>query len=655
MKWGMWAMQSKMSWINKELLVYIFRSSGWVSLLYLLGLLFSLPLEVLMLVLDERGQFYDAKNNLLYIHTDIQFALLLVIPVLLAVFLFRFLQVKALSDFIHSLPLSRKQIYAHHVAAGILYLLLPILLTAFTLLILHLSMDVSEIYTLADIGVWLGTIIVLVLLIFSASVFIGMITGLSALQAILTYILLLLPVGLLVLLTENMKFLLFGFSLVSLESDFSSLSPLTALTNINSVTLFSAANIIYLIIAVCLLFSSYFLYKLRKHEYVSHAFVFPVIKPVFKYGLTMGLMLFGGYYFSETAEGVEWVILGYVLGAVFGYLLAEMVLQKTWRTKLHLKGFGAYILIVLVVIFVIKLDVIGYESRVPELSNIKEVSISNNVNSYHDEIYYDVNLDRTTLKDQRNIQVIQRLHEQIIQHGEDDRLDESPKYPTIVFSYELANGHTLSREYQLSNYKSFKPYFKKIYESQEYKDKFYTLLKISPKDVYRVDITGNGYMPKSLEIRDPKEINKAIEALQTDLANASYEAMVNTKKEYGYISIPLENNRSISMGWKESFQHFNNWIESTGKADQVKLKVEEVSYMIIQEFNPHTDYYEPHFTPEKNALTIKNPDQKKEMFEETSYDGEWKYVVLLYDEGDNQLDLRGLAEEDVPDFVQGHF
>ena len=213
MKWGMWAMQSKMSLINKELLVYIFRSSGWISLLFLLGLLFSLPLEVLMTVLDERGQFYEWENNLFFVHADIQYALLLVIPVLLAVFLFRFLQVKQLSDFIHSLPLSRKQIYVHHVVAGIIYLLLPILLTAFTLLILHWTMDVSQIYTLTDIGVWLGTIIVLALLIFSASVFIGMITGLSALQAILTYIFLLLPVGLLVLFAENMKFLLFGFSL----------------------------------------------------------------------------------------------------------------------------------------------------------------------------------------------------------------------------------------------------------------------------------------------------------------------------------------------------------------------------------------------------------------------------------------------------------
>ena len=67
----------------------------------------------------------------------------------------------------------------------------------------------------------------------------------------------------------------------------------------------------------------------------------------------------------------------------------------------------------------------------------------------------------TTLKDQSNIEAIQRLHEQIIQHGEDDRFNESPKYPAIVLKYELANGRTLSREYQLSNYEFIYTLFQK--------------------------------------------------------------------------------------------------------------------------------------------------------------------------------------------------
>ena len=121
------------------------------------------------------------------------------------------------------------------------------------------------------------------------------------------------------------------------------------------------------------------------------------------------MMLLGGFYFSETTERFEWVILGYVLGVVFGYLLAEMVLQKTWRIKLQLKGFGYYSLVVLLLIFVIKIDVFGFESRVPDISDIKEVSISNNLYNYHDDSNFEGITRMTVLKDGSNIKAVTKF------------------------------------------------------------------------------------------------------------------------------------------------------------------------------------------------------------------------------------------------------
>ena len=106
------------------------------------------------------------------------------------------------------------------------------------------------------------------------------------------------------------------------------------------------------------------------------------------------------------------------------------------------------------------------------------------------------------------MKAMQGLHERIIQYGEDDRFNERPKHPAIVLKYELANGRTLSREYQLSNYDSYASYFKKIYESQEFKNNFYTLLKISPKDVYRVHITGNGNNSKSSSLEIQRKLTR---------------------------------------------------------------------------------------------------------------------------------------------------
>ena len=54
-------------------------------------------------------------------------------------------------------------------------------------------------------------------------------------------------------------------------------------------------------------------------------------------------MLFGGAYFSAVqSNSVAWMIFGYVIGAVIGYYLAEIVLQKTWRVFGHFKGILIY-------------------------------------------------------------------------------------------------------------------------------------------------------------------------------------------------------------------------------------------------------------------------------------------------------------------------
>lgn len=655
-------MQFKTSSINKELLIYIFRSSGWISLLYLIGLLFALPLEVLMSVLEKRAIYHEGAK-LLFIHNTIQYALILVIPVLLAVFLFRFLQVKQLSDFIHSLPLSRKQIYVHHVVAGMGFILLPILLTALILLIFHWTLDVSQIYTIKEIGSWMGITFSIELLVFSVAVLVGMITGLSALQAILTYVMLLLPVGLVVLFVMNIKYLLFGFSgKYYLASDIWRLSPLTVVAELNKVKLWSVDILVYFIFGVCLLLFSFLLYRKRKHEYVSHAFVFPVLKPIFKYGMTTCAMLLGGFYFSETTEHFGWLLFGYVIGAVFGYLVAEMVLQKTWRTKLKLKGFGYYVIVMIVCVFFIKLDLIGFEKRVPAMEDIKKVSISKIDTNYYDDQYSNGSTNQVedsfvVLTENQNKATLRKLHEQIVEHGEGEKFvsDGEKQSSSIFIKYELENGRNVTREYFLHNYDSFSPYLKTVYDSKEYKEKAYSLLQVSPKKVYRVDISSNGPFNKSIQLSDPKQIKEAMEALQADLANKTYEQMADPVGEYGYLTFTLEKNRSIHFSWLASFQHFNEWMKQTGKENRVRIQAEDIDYLMIQEFEKGVDYYSNDFVLQENALKIKKADQINSLLGTLSSTIKGKYVVAIHYKHNPSIEVRGLSKELAPDYIMKHF
>lgn len=652
MKWGMLGMLSKMSSINQELLKYMFRSSGWISILSILGLLFALPLELFISIVEERTQYYGQVENLFAVHSTIQYALMIVIPVLVAVFLFRFLQVKKMADFMHSLPVSRKQIYVHHVVAGIVFLLVPIILTALILLIFYWTMDVGRLFTLKDIGVWAGVTFSTELLIFSAAVFIGMITGVSALQAILTYIMLLLPAGLVILLGGNIQFLLFGFS----ESHYNNsivgrLSPLVKIADLSMEKPHSIDIYIYLLVASSLFFVSLFLYQRRKLEYVSHAFVFPIMKPVFKYGLTTCAMLLSSLYFHDTTARVWWLLGGSVIGALIGYVVAEMVLQKTWRIQLAFKGFGYFVIAVCACVGIIKLDPLGFETNIPDAAQIEKVYIQKELGNYSDE----VNSMYISLKEERNIEVLRNLHEQILKHGKNEMLASDRHYQPIFLKYELTNGKQVAREYYLQNYHAFSSYLKNIYESKEYKKKSYSLLRTSPKDVYRISISANSYLDKSIELRDSEEITKAIEAIQADLSQQSYEEMLNPAGEYADISIVLEKNRFIHLSWKASMQNFTDWMEETGKGRRVRISPEEIDYMLLQPYDSSIDYYSERFVPDKNALKITNSNQKEAVLNALTPDIDRKYIAAIYYKESSGIDIKGLSNEQVPAFIKRYF
>ena len=93
---------------------------------------------------------------------------------------------------------------------------------------MHAALDLSSYFQLKNIFAWAGTTIIINLLLFMAGVFVAMITGISVVQGVLTYIFLLFPVGMFLLLFLNLNQLLFGFpGDYYLNRNLEELSPLT--------------------------------------------------------------------------------------------------------------------------------------------------------------------------------------------------------------------------------------------------------------------------------------------------------------------------------------------------------------------------------------------------------------------------------------------
>ncbi|MGE7781273.1 DUF6449 domain-containing protein [Peribacillus sp. NPDC097264] len=643
---------------NKELVFYIFRSTGWIGFLYFIGLIFALPLEILTIILNNNSEYMNFVN-LFSSQGMIQFVLVISIPVLLAIFLFRFLQVKQASDFIHSLPITRRSIYVHMIGMGISFIIVPILLTGLILYLFHSALDVEKLYSLTDIWSWMGITFVMETVIFSVAVLIGMVTGLSALQGLLTYITLGLPAGLFILLAANVKFLMVGFfAEYYLSANMNSMSPILAATEMEKMNVFSFQLLIYALVSCLFLWLSLVLYKRRKLEHVSQAFVFPLIKPVFKYGLTISMMLFSGFYFSQTTGKIEWVVSGYVIGSIIGYYLGDLVLQKTWRVRFSFKGYITFMVSVIALSILLKLDPLSYESKVPDKKMINQIYIGN-----HSPIYYEDEDSGSSiyLKEKENISAVRLLHQQILEKGKMESVADPNPENSVFLIYELENGRHLAREYHLQNYESYMPLLAKIYESSEYKQTVNELLHVPVEEVSKMKINATGEMDKSVIITDKQQLAEAVQALSEDLNNQTLAQMTKTWGEYAYIEILLENNKTIYMNWNSSYPAFTNWMEQTGQAEEARLTANDISHILVTktDFNLYsTSEEEIEQKVEKQSILLKidQPDEIEMAIENSQLDyGEGKYTAVFYYKDSRDFEIRTFSGDHVPDFILNHF
>ncbi|MDF0728516.1 hypothetical protein PY093_17920 [Cytobacillus sp. S13-E01] len=83
-----------------------------------------------------------------------QIFFLLIIPVLLAIFLFRFLQVKPLADLIHSMPINRECVFNHYLCLGVFFLLIPVLITGLVLIAGRITMDLDQLFPIKSVFYW---------------------------------------------------------------------------------------------------------------------------------------------------------------------------------------------------------------------------------------------------------------------------------------------------------------------------------------------------------------------------------------------------------------------------------------------------------------------------------------------------------------------
>lgn len=678
MKWGIKAMPSKTSWFNKELILQITRNAGWISLVYFLGLFLALPLRILMLYTDERfmNNHPVPVRTLFEYDFEIQLGLMLVIPILMSIFLFRFLQVRQSADLMHSLPIKRGKIYHHYAISGVIGLVLPILLIAFLVTIIHKVLDINSFFQLKDILYWSISTIIINLLLFMAGVFVAMMTGISAVQGVLSYIFLLFPAGITMLTFYNLRSLLFGFpGDYFLNRNLDKMSPLTYASIMDGQTLQSEELILYGILTILLYGLSLYFYQKRKVESSSEAIAFPKLRVVFKYGVTFCMMLVGGVYFKEIeANSFGWIIFGYMLGAVIGYYIAEMLLQKTWRVFGRIKGLVIYGVIIIIVMTGIK--ALGvYEDHVPDEDEIKNVLFAETamINQGQDQEILGYMRTPDPIKGKENIAAIHSLHQHIIANKGTDLQLASNEYPdTAFFLYELNNGDKVIRQYEV-NKKAYEDYYSAIYNSEEYKRASDTVFKIDPADMKQITISSNGPSNKYITFTKPEEIQGIVAALQADVLAESYIDREYFIDRGSMIEIQLDKENWAHLNFRPTFHKLTEWLDERDLLDRAKVMPGDISYIQIVEWDSYNHkmgengeweifYMDPNEIVKNmekvpDLFKVTEKGQIKEILENaaTSRGDKQKYIVSLHYEGAQYPEILYIDENHTLEFIKNHF
>ncbi|WP_277678825.1 DUF6449 domain-containing protein [Gracilibacillus dipsosauri] len=521
-------MQSRTFYFKKELLKQSFRSTGWIGIAYFVVLVFLFPLQILMNVTSEELQhtplYYEGVENIFETNGVLHALLMITVPVLAALFAFRYLQVRGFADFVHSLPIKRSSLFHQHFMMGYLNLLIPLLLNGLLMYMMERTMNVDEFFSTHDIGSWLIYSIVVVSIIYSFTVLVGMITGISAVQLVLSYIFLIFPAGILTLLYRNLGMLLKGFSPgINWQDQAYRFSPISRSIEMSNSEVKDVELWIFSILAIVCYVLALVLYRVRSIEAASQALAFPFLKPIFKFGVTFCFMLLGGAYFeSVPGNYIGWITFGYIFGAFLGYLLAEMLIQKTWRIWGKWKGLMIYISISMIVLASIVFDWFGYVDRVPQAHSIEGIEVIDEMMFHHNALDLEID-DPSIMTAKADIEAILDLHEALIAS---DLVKENTQYhkdyiSKLYFTYYLENGNKMKRQYYVPDTAEFKELLAPIYEEEVFKKMNRPWLFLDKVDYSQITIHVRDREPQN--IFDPRMIEQIVEQLRKDYLALNYE------------------------------------------------------------------------------------------------------------------------------------
>ena len=567
----------------------------------------------------------------------------LVVPVVAAVVLYRYLHSPGSVTMVHGLPLTRAKIFNSNFLSGLILIVLPLIATTLILLLLVKPVfaygGTEDLFTTTLVLQWLWQSLIVVSSVYGIGVFAGVVSGNTALHMLLGFGFNGLLPALYSVSVAHFNEFLFGFDGINRWIDLAAgIMPYTKAIQIQGA--FSLGlTIYYIAFFIAVLVASAFLYHKRQLEKAGDSLVFKSAGIVINYLIAFFGMSLMAFYFNTIpliqeiqSQGHMMFYFGLLVGVVIFLYIGRMIVTKTPRVfnRESLKHLVIYTVIALLFVVSIDLDFTGFEKRVPGSSKVKAVSIydldfSGDYMRYdpvffNGSEYEEVKNNEFVFNDRKNIAALTRFHQGLLDGRVE--LEKNEQYwssQSLGINYDRDGIFDLSRRYtiprQILNESKD---LKEIYESEEFKTKysFKNLAVLEPTwiSVYNEllrNSTVDSYGVKN--IKNVVEIQSLMNAIEEDFQGRTWNQHMDSKAPLATIEIaftgiadPIDERygrysdsyfeeengnklRIMPLVIRNSDTNTIAWLKERGYFEGLTIKVEDISYITV--YHENQEFY----------------------------------------------------------------
>lgn len=463
-------MRSVTSYFNRELLRGALQRTWPLWAAYTLIWLLLLPVTIFIRLSDRHIVYSRPTLSYELLSTGLPSGVMMaaVFGIFFAMAMFAYLTSPRATNGMHAMPIRREGLFLTHYLAGLFCQVVTLLVSFALAALVTAAFGVFDGYA---VGMGLLLCVLLVLFFYSFGVLCMVCVGQILAGAVFYGILNFLFVGMEALLRSFAGNFLYGYDGRSSAFSTAPLSPPVEIASSLSVSYvydgidpigvrvfhlgtfaaYAAAGLVLAALALLL-------YRKRRSEMTGNTVAIGWLRPVFKYGValcsafSLGQLL--SYFVFEltdstyTAGALIGTIACMIFAGLIGYYAAEMLLKKSFRVfKTSWKGALATSAILILIGLSFPLDLTGYQSRVPEQSDI----VSATVDLYGGNVSGSFNLS-----EQESIALLRDAHCAVIT-DKARQTEYNRRYVpfdgdtcTLRITYELADGTELFRSYDLS-------------------------------------------------------------------------------------------------------------------------------------------------------------------------------------------------------------